>query len=219
MRAPARVEVDLLDLDQAHVARVVGGEAAAPDVQSLVLVAGYAPRTHGAGSTDFAHDSFLQGRELHALDCRGVELDVAVSGSQVKRRGLPAEAIGRERRDQVLRGVLLHVVEATRPVERELGRTRRHLSIDVVAQLAVEALDLDDAVLVEHPVIRRLAAALGIQDRVVQNRVGAFIVGTRLDDGHVELGSIGFALVGRDLAHRLRLCHAVPHWLRRKGGC
>jgi len=67
---------------------------------------------------------------------------------------------------QVLAGVLLHVVISALPVEFHLGGPEIDGSIKNVADNAVDLLHIEDLRAAKCASISRLAATLGVEDRV-----------------------------------------------------
>ena len=109
-------------------------------------------------------------------------------GARCARVRLGAEHLGRDRRDEVLRGVLRHVVPAPRPVERERDlRARREArgrgvrvaagaepvggDGDAVRGDAVDVRDRAHGEPGERAAVARLPAALGEEDRVLEHDV------------------------------------------------
>ena len=82
----------------------------------------------------------------------------------MKRRRRPTETSKRNRGQQVLPGVLLHVVEATSPIEHLVDRSEWQLSAEKMANDAIRLLDIDDRDAAHGSVIRRLTASFGVED-------------------------------------------------------
>ncbi len=103
------------------------------------------------------------------------------------------------RRQHVLAGVLLHVLEAARPIDPPAHRTARNLPFDHVHDAAVVFVDdVDDAGAAERAGIERLAAGRGIEGRAVEHDgVTCGDAGHRLGrhDRGVELGGVRVGVV------------------------
>ncbi len=80
----------------------------------------------------------------------------------MERGRLPAKAVGGDRRQQVLGGVLLHVVEAPPPVEGERRRAGGRRAGEDVAGAIAGTPDVDHENISQPAAICRLAAAFRI---------------------------------------------------------
>src|SRR5262249_26716343 len=105
--------------------------------------------------------------------------------SEMERGRLPPEPVLGHRGEEMLTGVLLHMIEAARPVEREARGPDRNRRGKVVTDLAVLLLHVEDGDVVQEPVIRGLAAAFGIEDRVGEDGERTRAFGAR--EEHVRL--------------------------------
>ena len=197
MSSAARIEIDALDLDEPHVARVRFRQPARPDGQRAELVERDAPRADGPGGADLRRHGVFERREVGGRKRARVELDVAHLGTEVERRRRPAETVLRDGREQMLARVLLHVVEAAVPVEPHTDGPRRHGRGDVVPDLAARLLHVENLDPVQEAVIRGLSPAFGKENRIVENRVRPPRVVAHLEDRGVELRAVRLALVRR----------------------
>ena len=119
---------------------------------------------------------------------------------------------GRDRAQQVLRGVLLHVVVATLPVEQQPRRAEPGSAVEIVPQPGVKALHVDHGKVGKRAVVGGLAATLGIKDRVVENRVGSAVLLPDVDNLDIDLAKVRISLEGVGRLHGTGFCHDPLSW-------
>ena len=119
------------------------------------------------------------------------EIDCGRSRAEVEADGSDLEHAVERRRQHVLARVLLHVLEAARPVDPPCT-ARRDLAFDHCTMLAVVFVDdLDDAGGAERAGIERLAARGRIESRAVEHDAAcAGVAGDRLDVTTVASNSV-----------------------------
>ncbi len=205
VRPAAGVQVEALDLDEPDRPFVPFGKASRPDVQSAELRRRDAPEPDRPRGPDLGRDGLLERRELLRPEPRGRELDVANLPAEVERRRLPGEPVLRHRGQEVLAGVLLHVVEPPRPVEADRGGSARDGRGEGVSDLPPTPLDVEDFDAVQGAAVSRLAAPFGIEDRVGEDRVRPASLLARPQDLRVEGRPVGISLVSGNLVHARRI--------------
>ena len=107
----------------------------------------------------------------------------------------------------MLARVLLHVVEAALPVETQIRGARRDRRREHVADRAILLLHVEDGDAVQRAAVGGLAAALGVEDRVLEDGEGLPGLHSGFDDGRRERRAIRLALECREafLPHSQRL--------------
>src|SRR5579859_1852897 len=93
---------------------------------------------------------------------RAAQVDGANIGAQVERNGRASVTLLKHGREQVLTGVLLHVVEAASPIDAARDGAERKFAIDNVKDVFAIVADLDDVGLAELAQVVRLTAGLRI---------------------------------------------------------
>jgi len=108
-------------------------------------------------------------------DAGCVEINRRKLPAQVKRDSLKSEELDECRREQVLRRVLLHVIDASRPINLPVYGTHRYLGRSVVDYGVIRADclparvdDLDHRSVAQPPQIVRLPPRRRIEGRLVQ---------------------------------------------------
>jgi hypothetical protein len=76
----------------------------------------------------------------------------------MNRNGRTAEPLLKHRRQQVLTGVLLHVVESARPIDATMHRARLQFAIDDVNDLIALIADIEHVGIIKLAAIKRLTA-------------------------------------------------------------
>ena len=148
------------------------------------------------------HHDVLHTSQRNRIRQRCVELDIAALLAEMKRSRLPAMLRLSHRSDQVLCGVLLHVIKSARPVQGQLRRPRLYRTINIVANVAANPLHIDYRHVVDEAMIGRLAATLRVQNRVVENHERTSLLTACRDNLDMKLGEVGLALVGLLVMHR-----------------
>src|ERR1044072_4043877 len=133
-------------------------------------------------------------------------LEVAGLCKEVERRRLPAEAIRGDRRQQVLCGVLLHVVEAPRPVEAHRRATGARCRREGGEDLAAAPLYLLHRDRADPAAVRPLPAAVGIVHGIGEPRPRPARLLANCEHVDLQLVQPRVALVGR----QSRVSHAGP---------
>ena len=93
----------------------------------------------------------------------------------------------------MLAGVLLHVVEPARPVDRTLDAVPRHGRIEQVRDPVALIDDVDHRRRAEAPGVERLAAGGGVEGGAIE--VDSSAVVAPLDHRGVEGGEVGVGVV------------------------
>ena len=128
---------------------------------------------NGARGPDGLRHGGLQIRHLIRLETRYGQFHIADLGPQMEGRGGPPEAVLGHGRQQVLARVLLHVIEAPLPVQTAHHRAFRNRLRQHVADLPIPLDNLQHRHAAKETAVGRLAPALRIEDRVLENREGA----------------------------------------------
>ena len=196
VRPPARIEVEALDLHETDLPFVSFRQAASPDGEPGELLRRDPARRDGASRPDLRRDGLLEGPEPIRSEARSGQLDVAETLAEVEGRRLPAESILGHGRQEVLPRVLLHVIEAARPVEAKCRRAPGHGAFEEVPDPVRRLLDVEDGDAREESPIGRLAAPFGIEDRVGEDGEGAAVLLARCEDLGIEVRPVRVALVG-----------------------
>ena len=119
-----------------------------------------------------------------------------VVGAHVEALGTDVTQPGECRRQHVLPGVLLHVIESSRPVDRAAQANRGRRAIDDVQNPAVLAVHhVEHADVAEHPDIERLAAGSGVERGAIEHERGAAVVRHGIDEIGVELAQVGILVI------------------------
>jgi hypothetical protein len=167
VRAPAGGEIDLIDLDQSHLA---GSGRRLAKRQPFGLRVGHEPDADVAVLPD---DAIRRG--LGFGDGVGwkipIQIDRGRVRAQVEAGGHRPEPRGTDRRQDVLAGVLLHVIESAKPVDLPddavTGRERRRRHVNDRPLRAVG--DLNDVGIAQAPHVKRLPARRRIERGLVQH--------------------------------------------------
>ena len=207
MRPSAGVAIDSGDLDQANVAGVPLRQSPRAYGERRKDLGADPSGGHRAGGAYFGGDGLFQRGELVGRDSGHVELDVRHLRPQVKGRGGPPEALLGHGGQEVLAGVLLHVVEPARPVQLDPHAAGRRRPGQHVPDLPPHCPDVFDGNPVDPAAVGRLAAPLGIQDRIRQDDERAGRLLPALHDLGLQHPEERVTLVGRDSvhAHSLRI--------------
>jgi hypothetical protein len=134
------------------------------------------------------HELFL--REEGARD-----LDGRVVLAEVERGRPPAVPVQEDGGEKVLRGVLLGELEAAGSVEDRHHGALRHLPIDEVKDAALSLTDVPNRHPADGPVVRRLPAAVGVEDRLRQTDPGPPTLDSGLHDPGLVAPEGGFVVV------------------------
>ena len=194
--ATACIEVEAIDLHQADLTGVSFREGARTNTEGLHLVHLCGADPHRMRREDLLRHRVLEPSQVSIRQRRNIEFDVARRRSKVKGRRRPSESAERDRGQQVLPGVLLHVIKSTSPVENLMNRSERHFAVQEVANNSTDLLDIDDFDPAHGSPISGLPTALGVEDRVGGDGEWAVIVSADLNDFGVELGEGGVRLIG-----------------------
>jgi hypothetical protein len=196
VRAAAGAEVEALDLDDAQLARarrvLAEREARGLLGRQSVDADGAVLPDDFVGALDGALDALVRRVGQFDIYFRGV-------GRHAEAAGLRAEQLDESLRENVLPGVLLHVVEAARPIDAaaHLGPFGRGVALyDVEHALRLSVDALDDAGAAERAGVRRLPAAGRVEGRAVERDGRAAVVRARQgQDARVELGQVRVVVV------------------------
>jgi len=127
-----------------------------------------------------------------------VEFNAGVVGAEVDTHGLPAEPGRGDGRQQVLGGVLLHVVMTTYRVDFAMGRAERKRRLEDVHDAITFVDHVDHTNAVERSGIVRLTARRGIERAAIEHHVPG--IGAVRDDDGVEAAH-GSIVVVEPLGH------------------
>jgi hypothetical protein len=89
---------------------------------------------------------------------RSTQVDRADRFTEMKRNGDQTEALLKNSREQMLAGVLLHVIETTRPIDATLGASRGNRTIHYVQDAVIGIVHVDDVGITKFAEIMGLAA-------------------------------------------------------------
>ena len=153
MGAAAGVEVETVDLHEPERSLEVSGKQPGTHPERLHFIRLRGPHRHGMGRADLVGHRILETVEIVRAQRGGVELDVADRRPHVERRGRPSESLQRHHCEQVLPGVLLHVIETTRPVDLHRDRTGLDLSLEKMADHPVDLLNIHHADAAHGPAV------------------------------------------------------------------
>ena len=124
--------------------------------------------------------------------------------TQVEAYGLRTHDLKKGLRKNMLTRVLLHVVEATPPIEYLMHRSELHIADHKMANHTTHPLDIDNLDVSHQSMVCRLTPALRIEDRVGSDDPFPIVVLTDVDDFGLELGGVGVAVESR-ADHRRRV--------------
>jgi len=192
----ACIEVEAIDLHQADLTGVSFREGARANTEGLHFVHLCVSDPHRMRREDLLRHRVLEPPQVSIQQRRNIEFDVARRRSKVKGRRRPSESAECDRGQQVLPGVLLHVIKSTSPVENLMNRSERRVAVQEVANNSIELLDIDDLDPAHGSPISGLPTTLGVEDRVGGDGEWAVIVSADLNDFGVELGEGGVRLIG-----------------------
>jgi len=138
--------------------------------------------------------SALDGGEDTGVDRDTFEIDGGAVGTQVEADGFERVELFEDGREEVLAGVLLHVIEAARPIDRGIdlgdGRSGRRETVGD-AVVFIDHVDHWDAG--EGAGIERLAPGAGVKSGAVE--VDGEAVGGAVDDASGEAVEVGIGVV------------------------
>ncbi len=165
VRSAAGLEIGAFDLDGAQDSAAVHF-LAYPNLRKLFRSA----VSHGYGT--IFEDHPVHGALCTLADCVGrlgtVEIDRGDFAAEMKRDGGQSEALLKNRGEEVLPGVLLHVVEAAVPIDAALDGSEFERTIEHVHDLVSFVAHVEDFCCSKEPQIMRLAARGWIEQRAVQ---------------------------------------------------
>ena len=208
--ATARLEISGFDLDGAKNALTIDIFANAELSQ---LVGGAVAH----GDRAVFEDGFVGGA-LGSLENFGrgfwaAEIDGAKFGTQMEGNGGKAEAFLEHGGEKMLAGVLLHVIEAARPLDATFDRARGEFLVDDVDDVVVLIADVEDIGLSEEADVVRLAARGGIEGGLVEddfpgrNRAagsGDGGAGFASEDAGFEVLEVGIVVIESVSGHGVR---------------
>jgi len=114
--------------------------------------------------------SFLYDSIIHH---RGLQIDSGTLRAEVEADGMQSEVLREHRREQVLPGVLLHMIEAPVPIENAIDRPIRHRSRHPMRDTFALVDHLNNRDAPDRPGIERLPAGGGIKGRAIEVSGGA----------------------------------------------
>jgi hypothetical protein len=151
---------------------------------------------HGTGCQNLSGGDPFQAVEIRPREAGHIELNVACFDSEVEGRGAPAIFPQSHSGQQVLAGMLLHVVPAPRPVELEPNRTLGHRLRQKVTDLLPALLHIEDRRLTEATVVSGLTTALRIKEGVGEGCIRRSVLVAGCHHVRHELGEITIAKIG-----------------------
>jgi len=131
--------------------------------------------------------------DLSVAKAGRAEIEGGTLPAEMHADGRVSEVLGDHRGEQVLAGVLLHVVEAARPVDRSGEPVTHDRGLDDVGDAVALVDHVDDRHAAEPTGVERLAPGGGVEGGAVEIDPAAG-VGTGCDGG-VEGGEIGVGVV------------------------
>jgi hypothetical protein len=117
--AAASIEIEAIDLDQPDRPLETIRQAPRPHSETLEIGDLGGAVADGSRGGNCSSNRSFKTIELGTIEARYGKLDVTHVGPEVKGGCAPAEIPQRDRGQNVLSGVLLHVIEASGPVELE----------------------------------------------------------------------------------------------------
>ena len=208
VRAAARAHVGAARGDDAHGA-----------LQRLLAAVGKVRKAHRVGP--FGRDGLvalndavrqLLGQREHLVRHGLREVDAHAVLADAEAHVLAAELLVRDARQNVLARVLLHVVEAARPVDVALHRlAHAHRRGDGVPDHAVLLVHVHDARSAQRAAVGGLTAALGIKGRGGQSGAQHASVLLAGQHGGAEAGAVCVAFI-----QSFGLFHGNPSTKKRK---
>jgi hypothetical protein len=193
MRAAARRQVERFDVDQPERA---AAKRLFPQRQARRLVCVGEPDRHRPILPDEAVRVGFRGRNLRRRQLAR-HVDRRRLGAEMKAHRAHAKQFVDRRRQHVLAGVLLHVIEAPRPIYRAADRlsvvqgpwslVRPWSWVQDVRDRPVFLVDhIDNAKVAQPPGVERLAAGCGIERGAVEDHAEAFRRAVHAHHGGVE---------------------------------
>ena len=137
----------------------------------------------------------LGGGQLVGGDVGAVEVNGAGLGAQVEADGFGGEGADAGLGEDVLAGVLLHVVEAAGPVQAPVDFTGGQFGGQQVERAFVGRLDVQDGDVVEVAEVAGLAAALRVEGGAVEDHGGLAIYLQALHNASTKLAQIRIIVV------------------------
>lgn len=202
MSPAAGVEIDALDLNQTNTAVMVRRQSPASHLHLFIATPADAPCCDRNGRPDVGRHLFFECDELRRRELADVEFDVTSLPPQMEGRRLPRPVVGRQGRDQVLRGMLLHMVKPSFPVKLEKGLSFLHGVGQIVDDLSLLSDRVFNLNAIEQSEVTRLSSSFGKENSVLQYREG--VAGRPSDPDHTspQLLLIGRSLKGEDVSVR-----------------
>src|SRR5271170_2612443 len=186
MRASARLPVGALDLDGAE------------DTLAVNLLANACGRQLFGGAEAHGDDAILEDQFIRAAlsfvqvsrnDRGRIEVDCADFAAKMERHRLKPEQLDKNGGEQMLAGMLLHVIEPARPVDLAAHRAVRHGGGGVMHYAVIFRIcDLDYRDSRERPEIVRLPSRRRVKRRAIEHDLPTMAIGTvRLARNHAGL--------------------------------
>ena len=135
----------------------------------------------------------LGGHHLRRIERNRGHVDGGYLGAQMKANRLRLEQIDQHSRQQVLPAVLLHVIEAARPVDAASDFVASHRSGGDVRDPLVLLNHFEDRDAGNHTQVVRLAARGGIESGLIE--IEAAAVRASLNDAPPELSEVAVVVV------------------------
>ena len=188
MRAAAGGEIEVLDVDQAQRPFALG--LLAKRQRRHFLRSGEANR-HRAIFPDDAVGLVFRAPDLRRRQLAR-QVDGRVLGAEMKALGPGVQQAIEGRRQHVLAGVLLHVIEAAGPVDRAADPRGVRRAIDDMQDPPIVGVDdVQDLRARQRADVERLAARGRIERRPIEDDGDLPLVDRLLDDVRVELAQVG----------------------------
>jgi len=159
----AGVEVYAQDFDQSYWSGEALGQAAAANGEGCHLFRGDDSGGNRTSLSNCLVDPLFKLLDRFWRQVVGIQFDIAQGWGDVECGGLPAEVCQGQGCDEVLGGVLLHVVIASGPVNGCLDIARYGGAEGMDYGAVVEFLDVEDGDVTDGTQVARLASALGVE--------------------------------------------------------
>ena len=151
----ARILVNTLDNDQSESIEPFR-ELTQPWVDPIDLGSGYISVMDRHRVLDDPLNSLLGDRQVFRCNPRRVEIDRRLPSSQMKRLGAPPKTFLQDRREEMLTGMLLHVVVSTIPIDFPLDSTLGNRTLQGVDERTVSNDHVDNSMTSQNAPIVRL---------------------------------------------------------------